>query len=76
VFNIAVKTYAKCELSVVIKWYSSLKTSFTLKVTDHCNRLPRETVESPSLEIFHTHLNKVLRSLLWATLLRQGGWTG
>ena len=36
----------------------------------------REVVESPSLEIFKTRLNKVLRSLLWVTLLRQEGWTG
>ena len=39
-------------------------------------RLPREVVESPSLEIFKTHLDKVLGSLLWVTLLRQEGWTG
>jgi len=36
----------------------------------------REVVESPSLEIFQTHLDKVLCSLLWVTLLRQEGWTG
>jgi len=29
-----------------------------------------------SLEIFKTHLDKVLCSLLWVTLLWQGGWTG
>jgi len=29
-------------------------------------------VESPSLEILNTHLDKVLYSLLWVTLLRQG----
>jgi len=29
-------------------------------------------VESPSLEIFKTHLDAVLCSLLWVTLLRQG----
>ena len=35
-------------------------------------RLPREVVESPSLEIFQTRLDKVLCSLLWVTLLGQG----
>jgi len=37
---------------------------FTLRVTEHWNRLPREVLESPSLEIFKTRLDKVLRSLL------------
>jgi len=37
---------------------------FPLRVTEHWNRLPREAVESPSLEIFKTHLYKVLCSLL------------
>ena len=36
------------------------------------SRLPREVVESPSLEIFKPRLDKVLCSLLWVTLLRQG----
>jgi len=48
------------------------KNFFTLRVTEPWNRLPREVVESPSLEIFQTHLDKVLCSLLWVTLLRQG----
>ena len=52
------------------------KNFFTLRVTEPWNRLPREVVESPSLEIFQTHLDKVLCSLLWVTLLRQGVWTG
>jgi len=40
------------------------KKFFTLRVTELWNRLPREVVDSPSLEIFKTHLDKVLCSLL------------
>jgi len=40
------------------------KNFFPLRVTEHWNRLPREVVESPSLEIFKTRLNAVLCSLL------------
>jgi len=40
------------------------KNFFPLRVTEHWIRLPREVVESPSLEIFKTHLDKVLCSLL------------
>ena len=40
------------------------KNFFPLRVTEHWNRLPREAVESPSLEIFQPRLDKVLYSLL------------
>jgi len=40
------------------------KNFFPLRVTEHWNRLPREIVECPSLEIFKTRLDKVLCSLL------------
>jgi len=40
------------------------KNFFPLRVTEHWNRLPREVVESPSLEIIKSRLDKVLHSLL------------
>ncbi|GAB0182396.1 hypothetical protein GRJ2_000704900 [Grus japonensis] len=40
------------------------KNVFTLRVTEHWHRLPREVVESPSLEIFKTHLDAILCNLL------------
>ena len=36
---------------------------FTVRVTEHWNRLPREVMESPR-EIFRTHLDTYLCSLL------------
>ena len=48
------------------------KNFFPLRVTEPWPRLPREAVESPSLEIFQPHLAAVLCRLLWVTLLRQG----
>jgi len=58
-----------------LKHRNMRKNFFTLRVTEHWNRLPREVVECPSLEIFKTRLDAVLCSLLWVTLLRQGSWT-
>jgi len=40
------------------------KNFFALRVTEHWNRLPRGVVESSSLEIFKTHLDEVLCSLV------------
>ena len=51
------------------------KNFFTLRVMEHWNRLPKEVVETPSLEIFKTHLDKVLCSLLQVILLQQWGWS-
>jgi len=40
------------------------KNFFPLRVTEPWPRLPREVVESPTLEIFKTLLDKVLYNLL------------
>jgi len=40
------------------------KNFFTVRVTRHWHRLPREVVESPFLEIFRSHLGMVLRNQL------------
>jgi len=46
------------------KFQVNMKNFFPLRVMEHWNRLPREVVESPSLEIFKTRLEMVLCSLL------------
>ena len=51
---------------------SMRRNFFPLRVPEPWPRLPREAVESPSLEIFQPRLDKVLGSLLWVTLLGQG----
>ena len=51
------------------------KNYFTVRVTEHWHRLPREVVESPSLKIFETRLDTVMGNQLWVVLLEQGSWT-
>ena len=48
------------------------KHCFTVKVMEHWNRLLREAVEPPSLEMFNPCLDVMLYSVLQVTLLGQG----
>jgi len=45
------------------KFQEKHEKKITLRVTEHWNRLPREEVESPSLEIFKTCLEAFLCNL-------------
>ncbi|KFV80312.1 hypothetical protein N308_10234, partial [Struthio camelus australis] len=40
------------------------KNLFTTRVREHWDRLPREVVESPFLEIFKTRLDVILGNML------------
>ena len=40
------------------------KNFFMVRVMEHWNRLPKEIMESPSMQIFKTHLNTYLCDLL------------
>ena len=40
------------------------RSLFTVRVTEHWNRLPREVMESSSLEVLKTHLDTFLCNLL------------
>jgi len=46
------------------KFRLNMRKNFPLRVTEHWNRLPREVVESRSLDIFKTRLDAVVCSLL------------
>ena len=51
------------------------KNFLTVRVMEHWNRLPREFVESPSVEILKTHLDVYLVQPIVRNLLWQEGWT-
>ena len=46
------------------KFCTNMQKNFTVRVIEHWNRLPREVVESPSMEIFKTHPDTYLCDLL------------
>ena len=55
------------------KLQTNIRKNFTARVTEHWNRLPRETAGSP-LEILRTHLDTYMCNLLWGASV-EGDWT-
>ena len=52
-----------------------MKHLFPVRVIKQWDRLPREVVDSPTLEMFQSHMVIVLGNWLQMTLLEQGDWT-
>ena len=63
--------FVRCAVLLFTHYFNNMTEGF-LRVTEPWPRLPREAVESPSLEIFQPRLAAVLCSPLWVTLLGQG----
>lgn len=49
------------------------KNSFTVWVTENCNRLPREVIKSPSQEILKNHVDELMFNVLWDDPAWAGG---
>ena len=49
---------------------------FTQRMVMHWNRLPKETVDAPSLQAFKARLDVALGSLVWCLVILHiaGGW--
>ena len=54
------------------KFHTNMRRNFTVRVMEHWNRLSREVVESPPLEIFETCLDAYLYNLLLGTCFSRG----
>lgn len=52
-------------------WKNARKSCFALSLLEHWNKLLREVIKSPFLEIFKTHLDTVLSILLRVTVCEQ-----
>lgn len=51
------------------RFHLNMRKNFsTLGLTEHYNRLPKEVLESPSLEILISCLNVIVCNLLWENL--------
>lgn len=61
-----------CSVCFSLDWFSVEMRGhlFTVRVTEH--RLPKEAVQSPSLETFRAHLAAILHSVLQVILLSGG----
>jgi len=51
-----------------------MRKKLTLRMTEQWNKLPKEFVESPSLEIFKTYLDTFLCNLMQGICFRRN-WT-